>query len=128
MTNPELNTKLNSKLAVFLLYSLGQLGWSLTSFGVLNLLTYFYLPPQEGGEAIFPPYIFQGAILGALTLIGIIASGGRFFDAFTDPLIANLSDRSTSGLGYCYCSAFLLFYDLVCGTLYCPNCGTWKNC
>jgi glycoside/pentoside/hexuronide:cation symporter, GPH family len=83
-----------------LLFSLGQFGWSLSLFSVANLLTYFYLPPKlEAGEALFPPYIYQGAILGGLTLIGLIGFGGRLFDAVTDPLLANLSDRSKSPFG-----------------------------
>ncbi len=55
--------------------------------------------PPDTGEASFPPYIFQGAVLGILTIVGLIGAGGRILDAFTDPWIANLSDRSTSKLG-----------------------------
>lgn len=81
-------------------FSLGQFGWSLSIFSVANLLTYFYLPPQaESGSSIFPAFIYQGAVLGGLTLIGIIGFGGRLFDAVTDPWLANLSDRSKSEFG-----------------------------
>ena len=55
--------------------------------------------PPETGEATFPVFIFQGAILGLLTVQGLVTFGGRIFDAFTDPLIANLSDRSQAKMG-----------------------------
>ncbi len=81
------------------IYAIGQFGWSLASFGAANLLVYFYMPPEEAGQsAVFPPMIFQGAILGIVTIIGLINFGGRLFDAITDPLIAASSDRaSTTG-------------------------------
>lgn len=82
-----------------IIYALGQLGWSLAAFGAANLMFYFYMPSEDGGEALFPTYIYQGAILGILTVIGILNSGGRIFDGITDPLIANWSDKSTYNFG-----------------------------
>jgi len=85
-----------------IIYALGQLGWSLCAFAATTLLTYFYLPPEIGDTvlasesedtAIFPSYIFQGALLGFVTVIGLLNFGGRLFDAITDPIIANMSDR-----------------------------------
>lgn len=81
-----------------ILFSLGQLGWSLTSYAPGMLLVYFYMPP-ESGEAIFPQRIHQGAIFGILTIIGLAYGTGRLFDAVTDPIIAGLSDRSRSPFG-----------------------------
>jgi Na+/melibiose symporter-like transporter len=83
------------------MFALGQLGWSLASWSVSNALTFFFLPPEKagGGGALFPTFIYQGAIFGALTIIGLINAGGRIWDAITDPWVANLSDRSTSKLG-----------------------------
>lgn len=81
-----------------IMYALGQFGWSLAIFGASNLINYFYLPPEQG-EAIFPPFIFQGAVLGIVTIIGLLNFGGRIFDAITDPIIAGVSDRSKSKLG-----------------------------
>ena len=63
-------------LRVLILYACGQLGWSLGSFCVANLLIYFYMPP-ETGTPIFPSYIHQGAVLGVLTLVGLLSSAGR---------------------------------------------------
>ena len=79
-------------LSQLIIYALGQLGWSLASFGSANLLVYFYLPPETDGQAVFPPFIFQGAVLGIATLIGFISFGGRLFDAITDPWIASWAD------------------------------------
>ncbi len=86
-------------LSVKILFAIGQLGWSLASFGVMNLIPYFFMPPEEAGKTDFPDFIYQGAILGGLTIVGLIASGGRLFDAFTDPLIANWSDKTNSKFG-----------------------------
>ncbi|MCX7679055.1 MAG: MFS transporter [Spirochaetes bacterium] len=82
-----------------IMYALGQFGWSLGSFSVGNLLVYFYLPPENGQQTIFPPFIYQGYVFGVLTIIGIIFAFGRLWDAITDPLIAGLSDRSKSSFG-----------------------------
>ncbi len=81
-----------------IMYALGQFGWSLTSFAVGNVLVYFYLPP-ETGEASFPPFFYQGAVIGALTIIGLVFAVGRLFDAVTDPVIAGLSDRGKFKFG-----------------------------
>lgn len=84
---------------VIWIYACGQLGWSLASYGVGSLLSYFYMPPEEAGKAaIFPSFIPSTIVLG-LTLLGIIAFGGRLLDAFIDPFIANLSDKTTTRLG-----------------------------
>jgi len=85
-------------LSAKITFAIGQLGWSLASFGALNLLIYFYMPP-ESDKTDFPDYIFQDSIFLGLTIIGIISFGGRIFDAFTDPFIANLSDKSTNTFG-----------------------------
>jgi Na+/melibiose symporter-like transporter len=86
-------------LGQLIIYALGQFGWALASFSAINLLLYFYMPPEDGQAAVFPPYIFQGAILGIATVIGLINFGGRLFDGVTDPLIANWSDKATSSFG-----------------------------
>ncbi len=82
-----------------IIYALGQFGWSLGSYSVANLINYFYLPPEEGSGAIFPPLVFQGAVLGIMTVVGVINFGGRLFDAVTDPLIAGASDRTKTRFG-----------------------------
>jgi len=94
-----------SKNRMIAIYATGQFGWSLASYGVLNLLAYFYMPLQETGAegaastALFPAFLFQGSVLAGLTVIGLIGFGGRIFDAITDPLVAHWSDGSKSRLG-----------------------------
>lgn len=82
-----------------IIYAMAKFGWSLTSFAVINLVIYFYMPPEDGGTAIFPILIFQGSILGIMTVIGFSNFIGRIFDSVTDPIIASMSDRSKSRLG-----------------------------
>ena len=85
------------KLVIF---ALGQLGWSLASYSVSNLVMYFYMPPETASATrIFPPFIFEGAVLGLFTVIGLINFVARFFDAITNPLIASWSDRSRAKMG-----------------------------
>lgn len=86
-------------LSQVIIYALGQFGWSLAIFGAANLLIYFYLPPETNGSSLFPTYIFQGAVFGVATLIGLASAGGRIFDAITDPLVAGWSDRLKAGMG-----------------------------
>jgi len=72
-------------------YALGQLGWS-TLVNIVGLtLVYFYLPPENAG---LPTLITTVAFLGIFNAITLIAASGRLWDAITDPLIANWSDRS----------------------------------
>lgn len=85
-------------LKVLILYATGQLGWSLASFSVGNLLIYFYMPPEQG-QPIFPSFLYQGAVLGVLTLIGILSAGGRVFDGLVDPIVANWSDNKEARIG-----------------------------
>ncbi len=81
-------------------FAIGQFGWSLLSALITNWLVYFYQPDADSiaaGQTLFIP---QGrAILGIVTVIGGISALGRIFDAVTDPMIANLSDRSTNPEG-----------------------------
>ncbi|MDX9898459.1 MAG: MFS transporter [Spirochaetia bacterium] len=81
-----------------IIFALGQFGWSLTTFLANNLLSYFFLPPETGKEAM-PAFVPQGAIAGFLTVVGLAAFSARLFDAVNDPLIAGLSDRSRSRFG-----------------------------
>lgn len=77
-------------------YALGQLGWS-TLVNIIGLtLVYFYLPPENAG---LPTLITTVAFLGIFNAITLIAASGRLWDAITDPIIANLSDRSSHPRG-----------------------------
>jgi len=64
-----------SKFKLFI-FSLGQMGWSLSLFCISSLLTYFYLPPVGAdGASVFDTRIYQGTVFGVLTLIGVINFG-----------------------------------------------------
>ena len=72
------------------IYAIGQLGWS-TAVNLIGLqLVYFYIPPANSGIKLFIPQI---TFLVVLNIISILAAVGRLWDAVTDPLIANISDR-----------------------------------
>jgi hypothetical protein len=65
---------------LLIVFALGQFGWSLASFSVANLLTYFYMPPENNaGQGLFPALIPQGAVLGSLTLLGLLAFSSRLW-------------------------------------------------
>ncbi len=81
-------------------YAIGQLGWSIISGLIGSWLVYFYQPDavakSEGMISLIP----EGRVVfGILTIIGLITAGGRIFDAITDPLIGNWSDKCKSKLG-----------------------------
>lgn len=84
-------------LSALILYGLGQLGWSLTTYSVANTLNYFYMPPEIGKQAMFPMFIPTEVLFLGMTYLGLIAFGGRFFDALIDPLVAQFSDKMPSG-------------------------------
>ena len=81
-------------------FAIGQFGWSLLSALITNWLVYFYQPDADAiaaGQTLFIP---QGRVIfGVATVIGGIAALGRVFDAVTDPMIANMSDRSQNPKG-----------------------------
>lgn len=77
-------------------YACGMLGWSILVNIVGVMLPYFYLPPSNSGLISLIP---QVVILGVFNLLAIITSAGRLFDAFYDPFIGQLSDRSMGKLG-----------------------------
>ncbi len=81
-------------------FAIGQLGWSILGGIITSWLVYFYQPDQEALTLGHKLYVSQGAIIfGAITIVGLVTMIARIFDAFTDPLIASLSDRSKFKLG-----------------------------
>ena len=84
-----------------IIFAIGQLGWSMLS-GIINAwIVTFYLPNKDAiANDGAVQYIFPGRIfLGLFTILGIITALSRIFDAVTDPLIANISDRSKNKRG-----------------------------
>ena len=78
------------------IFAIGQLGWSILSGIIANLLVNFYLPDSTGDGVI--TFVTSATFIG-LTVIGIITACGRIVDAVTDPWIANMSDNCGSKLG-----------------------------
>lgn len=84
-----------------IIFSVGQLGWSLLGGIISAWLVTFFLPTSEdvtvNGATQF---IIPGLVIGGfLTVLGLITALSRIFDAVTDPLIASLSDRSKNKRG-----------------------------
>jgi GPH family glycoside/pentoside/hexuronide:cation symporter len=71
-------------------------GWSILVNLIGVMLPYFYLPPENEG---WPPLLTQVSIFGIFNLLAIITTAGRLTDAFYDPMIGQLSDRSTHRRG-----------------------------
>lgn len=77
-------------------FAIGQLGWSILSGIIANLLVNFYLPDSTGNG--ITTFVTSATFMG-LTVIGIITACGRIVDAVTDPWIASMSDNCKSSLG-----------------------------
>ena len=83
-----------------IIFAIGQLGWSTLSGIIGAWFVTFYLPTDGDIKAGATQFIKPGlVILGFLTILGLITALSRVFDAVTDPLIANLSDRSKNPKG-----------------------------
>lgn len=62
-----------------------------------NYLIYFYQPTESSG---LPVLITQGyVVFGILTVIGLIKAIGHAIDAFSDPIVAGISDKSKNKNG-----------------------------
>lgn len=77
-------------------YAAGMMGWSILTNSVIVILPYYYLPPSN---ARLVPLIPQLLLLGVFNVMSVIVASGRLVDAFYDPFIASLSDKSTSSKG-----------------------------
>jgi GPH family glycoside/pentoside/hexuronide:cation symporter len=77
-------------------YAFGMMGWSIMINLISVILVYIYAPP--GGSGI-PVLINQAVIFGIFNFIFLITVSSRLTDAFWDPFIAQLSDKSTNKRG-----------------------------
>ncbi|MDB5138118.1 MAG: yicJ [Mucilaginibacter sp.] len=77
-------------------YACGMIGWSIMTNIVIVMLPYFYLPPSNSGLV---PFVPQLLLFGVLNIMSIIAASGRLVDAFYDPFIASMSDKSNNSTG-----------------------------
>jgi GPH family glycoside/pentoside/hexuronide:cation symporter len=79
-----------------LAYACGMIGWSTMTNIIIVMLPYFYLPPNNAG---LMPLIPQLLVLGIFNILSLITASGRLVDAFFDPFIASLSDKSNNKRG-----------------------------
>jgi GPH family glycoside/pentoside/hexuronide:cation symporter len=79
-----------------LAYACGMVGWSTMTNIIIVMLPYFYLPPNNAG---LMPLIPQLLVFGIFNILSLITASGRLVDAFFDPFIASLSDKSNNKRG-----------------------------
>ncbi|MBD1393774.1 MFS transporter [Mucilaginibacter glaciei] len=89
---PPVQLPLSKQLA----YACGMAGWSTMTNIIIVMLPYFYLPPNNAGLL---PLIPQLLVFGIFNIMSIITASGRLIDAFFDPFIASLSDKSNHKRG-----------------------------
>jgi hypothetical protein len=105
-------------------FAMGQFG-SAALVGLVGVqLVSFYLPPIDAatGQRLLPvTFVSQGTIWGVFNVVSMTAAVCRLWDAVTDPLVANISDRLASPFGRrvpcmrwgalpaCVCCALLFF-------------------
>lgn len=87
-----------SSLKTKILFSLGQVGWSLCVFGFTELIYMFYLPP-DNGVPLFKTFVYQGSIFKIFTIIGLLTAVGFIISAFMEHIVAAWSDRNNFKLG-----------------------------
>ena len=61
-----------------------------------NYLIYFFQPTVKSG---IPNLLPDHKLLGYITVMSVITALSKLVDAVTDPLVANLSDKSTNPQG-----------------------------
>jgi Na+/melibiose symporter-like transporter len=84
------------KIAAF---AMGNFGWCIATFSYTILITYFYYPPVIDGAAELPEFIHRSPVLFGATIVGLVYALNRIVDAVSDPIIANMSDKSQSRFG-----------------------------
>lgn len=79
-----------------LIFATGNLGIALITVIHMLFLVFIFFPDNEARLSYVIP---QNALFFGLTILGLILFTSRVFDAFTDPWIASISDRSRSKKG-----------------------------
>lgn len=77
-------------------YACGMIGWSIMVNLINVMLHYFYLPPSGSGLVQLIPQLL---VFGVLNIMAIIDASGRLLDAFVDPFLASLTDKSKNPKG-----------------------------
>ena len=73
-----------------------MMGWSILTNTIIVMLPYYYLPPSNAGLIQLVPQLLS---LGVLNILSVILASGRLVDAFYDPFIGSLSDKSKNKKG-----------------------------
>lgn len=71
-------------------------GWSIMINLIGVMLIYYYLPPAGSGLHVL---VSQSTWFHIFNILAIILASGRFVDAFYDPFIARMSDKSSGSRG-----------------------------
>ncbi|WP_413670586.1 MFS transporter [Mucilaginibacter sp. Mucisp86] len=102
-----------------LAYACGMIGWSIMTNIIIVMLPYFYLPPNNAG---LTPLVPQLLLFGIFNIMSVITASGRLVDAFFDPFIASLSDKSENRRGrrIPFMQWAVLPAVLFCGLTFCP--------
>ncbi|RKR85490.1 GPH family glycoside/pentoside/hexuronide:cation symporter [Mucilaginibacter gracilis] len=79
-----------------LAYAAGMMGWSIMTNIIIVMINYFYLAPSKSGLVPLMPQIM--VFLG-VNIMSIILASVRLVDAFYDPFLASLSDKSKNPKG-----------------------------
>ena len=77
-------------------YCLADIAKGLFNGMIGNYLLYFFQPTAASGLPVLLP---QNKFLGFITIMALLTGIGKIIDAVTDPLVAALSDKSTSKSG-----------------------------
>lgn len=114
-----------------ILFSLGQFGWSLLGGIISAWLVAFFIPtgPELDPQAGAVQFIVPGLVIGGfMTVLGLITSLSRIFDAITDPLIASLSDRSKNKRGrrIPFMQIAAIPFAVITVLLFCIDFGNYK--
>jgi len=102
-----------------LAYACGMIGWSIMTNIIIVMLPYFYLPPSN---ARLTPLVPQLLLFGVFNIMSAITASGRLVDAFFDPFIASLSDKSENRKGrrIPYMKWAIIPAVVFCSLTFCP--------
>jgi len=77
-------------------YAAGMMGWSIMVNLIIVMIPYFYLAPSDSG---LTPLVPQLMVFGLFNIMSVVLTSGRMVDAFYDPFLASLSDKSKNPKG-----------------------------
>ncbi len=86
----------NFRLNKQIVYAAGMMGWSIMINLIGVMLIFYYLPPDGSGLAVL---ISQNRWFHIFNILAVILASGRLIDAFYDPFIARMSDKSKNKRG-----------------------------